>query len=129
VGSGRRFAWLSLTPEPERELPAAVVVLRNGGEAGDDEVEAERERAERLVVSGRQRRWLAYLREATELADRHADSTDPRIAAARRVVIEVVHNHHQLLLGLPGRAADRTAAEREELATAITQLNEQGVRR
>ena len=120
MGTGRRFAWLSLTPEPERELPEAVVVLRNGGEAGEAEIAAERERVERLVVGVRRRRWLAYLREATELADRHSDSTDPRLAEARRVIVEVVHNHHQLLLGLPGRAADETAAEREQLEKTIT---------
>ena len=115
MGTGRRLTWLSLTPEPERELPEAVVVLRVGGEAGEAEVATERERVERLVVGGRQRRWLAYLAEATELADRRADSTDPRLAEARRVVVEVVHNHHQLLLGLPGNAAEWTAAERERL--------------
>ena len=27
-----RGDWLSLTPEPERELPAAVAALRDGGE-------------------------------------------------------------------------------------------------
>ena len=119
MGTGRRYAWLSVTPEPERELPEAVARLRAGGDASGAEIAAERERAVRLVVNGRQRPWLAYLRDATELADRHADSTDPRIAAARRVVVEVVHNHHQLLLGLPGRAADRTAAEREHLERSI----------
>jgi hypothetical protein len=119
VGTGRRFAWLSLTPEPERELPEAVVVLRTAGEADEAEIAAERERVERLVVGGRRRRWLSYLREATELAERHAESPDSRLAAARRVVVEVVHNHHQLLLGLPGRAADETAAERKRLEQSI----------
>jgi hypothetical protein len=128
VGIGRRLSWLSLTPEPEHELPEAVVALRSGGEAGEAEVEAERKRVDRLVVSGRRRRWLAYLREATELADRHQASSDPRLAHARQVVVEVVHNHHQLLLGLPGRAAEKTAAEREELETTIKRESE-GARR
>ena len=34
---------------------------------------------------------------------------------ARSTVIDVVRNHHMLLLGLPGRAAERTARERARL--------------
>ncbi len=117
MGTGRRLAWLSVTPEPEHELPVAVATLRAGREADPDAVAAERARVERLVVGGRQRRWLAYLREALALADQHAETDDPPLAEARALVHEVVHNHHQLLLGLPGRAADRTAVERERLET------------
>jgi shikimate 5-dehydrogenase len=106
-----------VTPEPERELPDSVATLRAGGAADPAATAAERERVERLVVTGRQRRWLAYLREALALADSHAGTDDPRLAEARAVVVDVVHNHHQLLLGLPGRAAERTAAEREHLET------------
>ena len=45
---GARHAWLSITPEPERELPAAVAALRAGGTPSGAAVEAERARAERL---------------------------------------------------------------------------------
>ena len=43
---GRRDAWLSLTPEPESELPAALAVLGEGDE------ERERHRVERPVSRG-----------------------------------------------------------------------------
>ena len=68
----------------------------------------ERERVQELVVRGTQRRWLAYLREAVELATRPRAPTSPTVARARAVVLDVVGNHHALLLGLPGRAAERT---------------------
>ena len=60
---GRRDVWLSLTPEPERELPAALAVL------GESDVEAERRRVERLVVHGGNGAWLRYLRRALDLAE------------------------------------------------------------
>ena len=59
---GARHAWLSITPEPERELPAAVAALRAGGAPSAAAVEAERARAERLVTRGTRRAWAAYLR-------------------------------------------------------------------
>ena len=65
---GARHAWLSITPEPERELPAAVAALRTGGVPSDAAVEAERARAERLVTHGTRRAWAAYLQEAGALA-------------------------------------------------------------
>lgn len=106
---GRRDAWLSLTPEPERELPAALAVLADG------DVERERRRVERLVLRGGNGAWLRYLRSALELAEGGADSPDPAVARARSTVVDVVRNHHMLLLGLPGRAAERTAGERARL--------------
>ena len=105
----RRDAWLSLTPEPERELPAALAVLADG------DARHERERVERLVTRGGNGAWLRYLRRALDLAEARADSHDPAVSRARSVVIDVLHNHHQLLLGLPGRAAERTRAERARL--------------
>jgi hypothetical protein len=88
--AGGRDAWLSITPEPERELPAAVAALRPGGSA-----EAERARIERLVTRGSRRAWTAYLAEAASLA-RAAPACE-----ARTIVLEVIDNHDNLKLGLP----------------------------
>jgi hypothetical protein len=85
-----RHAWLSITPEPERELPEAVAALRPGGS-----VEAERARIEWLVTRGSRRAWTAYLAEAASLA-RAAPPSD-----ARSIVLEVIDNHDNLKLGLP----------------------------
>ncbi|SEE08858.1 hypothetical protein [Streptomyces sp. TLI_105] len=70
----RRLDWLGLTPEPERELPAAVAALRASlGTAhhpppGRAELAAaERRRVERLVLRGSRHSWLRYLTEATAL--------------------------------------------------------------
>jgi hypothetical protein len=85
---GARHAWLSITPEPERELPDAVAALRGGS------VAAERERVEHLVLHGSRRDWTAYLDEARELA-RDAPPGD-----ARDLVLDVIKNHDNLKLGL-----------------------------
>ena len=84
-----RHAWLSITPEPERELPAAVAGLRGSS------VEEERARVERLVTHGSRRAWTAYLSEALELA-RNAPPSE-----AREIVLDVIRNHDNLKLGLP----------------------------
>jgi hypothetical protein len=84
-----RHAWLSITPEPERELPEAVAALRGTS------VEAERARMERLVTHGSRRAWHAYLREAAELAVKAPPSE------ARALVLDVIQNHDNLKLGLP----------------------------
>jgi hypothetical protein len=117
-GTSARDAWLSLTPEPERELPASVAVLRAGAPATAEAVESERARMERLVVRARSRAWLEYMREVVDLIDNSADNEDPEVERARAVALEVVRNHHGLLLGLPGRAADSTADERQRLDAA-----------
>jgi hypothetical protein len=100
-------AWLALTPEPERELPAAIAVLRAGDAVPD--VAREIARAEALVLRGRERSYLDWLREAADLAAARADSDDPAVAHAVGVVRDVVANQAGLLLGLPGgeRAARR----------------------
>jgi hypothetical protein len=85
-----RSAWLSITPEPERELPEAVAALRGGGS-----VEAERARVERLVLRGSRRAWAKYLAEVAELA-RAAPPSE-----ARTLVLDVIDNHDNLKLGLP----------------------------
>jgi hypothetical protein len=102
---GARHAWLSITPEPERELPAAVAMLRAGGTPSGAAVEAERVRAERLVTHGTRRDWSVYLQEAGALA-REAP-VKAELEASRALVLDVIHNHDQLKLGLPGRK-DRT---------------------
>jgi hypothetical protein len=117
-GTSARDAWLSLTPEPERELPASVAALRAGGPAPAQAIESERARVERLVVRGRSRGWLAYMRKVVDLIEDSKDNEDSDVVRARAVALEVVRNHHGLLLGLPGRAADTTAADRERLDAA-----------
>jgi hypothetical protein len=83
-----RHAWLSITPEPEFELPAAVAELRGGT------VDAERARVERIVLRGRRREWTAYLAEAAALAAAAPPSD------ARDIVLDVIQNHDNLKLGL-----------------------------
>ena len=100
---GARHAWLSITPEPEQELPRAIAALRTGGPPPDELVERERARAERIVLHGARRAWLAYLREAERLARERED-----VDGARAVIEDVIENHHNLALGL----APRTRAMR-----------------
>jgi hypothetical protein len=114
-----RRAWLSLTPEPERELPAAVAALRLGRRPPADAVTAERGRIERLILAGHERRWLAYLSEVIALIERRAADQDAEVARARDTAIVVIANHHNLLLGLPGPAGERAAPERERLARLV----------
>jgi hypothetical protein len=83
-----RRAWLSITPEPEIELPEAVATLRGGS------VDAERARVERIVLRGRRREWTAYLSEAAALAAAAPPSE------ARDIVLDVIQNHDNLKLGL-----------------------------
>ena len=108
-----REAWLSLTPEPERDLPLAIAALRAGGRPTAAEVEAERKRAEGLVLRGNRKRWLAWLNEGLELAERPEVERDAQLAEARELLLDVIENHHALEQGLPGRvrppAGDREA--------------------
>jgi hypothetical protein len=87
--AGGRHRWLSITPEPERELPEAVAELRGNGS-----IEAERARVERLVMRGSRRAWAAYLSEVGALA------RDAPPSAARDIVLDVIDNHDNLKLGL-----------------------------
>lgn len=113
----KRASWLSVTPEPERELPEAVATLVARRRASERDVEREQARVERLVLHGSQRQWLAYLHEVVELIDASARPavTDPDVAWARERARAVISNHHNLLLALPGRAAAVTAADRVAL--------------
>ena len=101
-------AWLSVTPEPERDLPPAIAALRAGGTPSPVAVTQERARAERLVLRGSRRRWMRWMAEARALAERSAPDPAPTVAAASEVALDVIENHHALLLGLPGRL-DRSA--------------------
>jgi hypothetical protein len=123
-----RDAWLSLTSEPERELPATVATLRAGGLVPAEEVERERARVERLVVPARRRAWLAYMGTVVALIEGAGGSSDRRGVRARELARQVVHNHYQLLLGLPGGVADRTAQQRSALETVarVTQSSNGG---
>jgi hypothetical protein len=96
----KRASWLSITPEPERELPEAVATLAAGRRASPAAVTAEQARIERLILYGTQRRWLAYLHEVVNLIDAGRASEDPDVAAARHRAATVIANHHNLLLGL-----------------------------
>jgi len=111
----KRAAWLSITPEPERELPAAVATLAAGGRPDPAAVDAQRRRIERLVLHGSQRRWLAYLHEVVDLVEQAGSSADPDVVAARDRAAAVVSNHHNLLLALPGPGAHLTTTDRARL--------------
>jgi hypothetical protein len=115
MSSPVREAWLSLTPEPERDLPVALAALRAGGKPSAAEVEIERKRAEGLVLRGNRKRWLAWLNEGLELAEKHAGASsasrpgapgvegDTQLNEARELLLDVIENHHALEQGLPGR--------------------------
>jgi hypothetical protein len=108
-------SWLSVTPEPERELPQVVATLVHGGSPPSGAVATEAARIERLVLRGSQRAWLSYLHRVVELIDSRAGDPDPGVERARLRATAVISNHHNLLLGLPGRGARLTAADRIRL--------------
>jgi hypothetical protein len=89
--------WLSITPEPESELPRAIATLRAGGSPPAEAVERETARAEALILRGSRRAWRRYLAEALALADA---SSDPAVQDARALVEDVIHNHDNLELAL-----------------------------
>ena len=96
--------WLSLTPEPERELPDAVATLRHGSAAPPERIAAERKRFERLIVSARRRAYERWLNEARGLAAAgSSDDADPEIRSAAETTIAVIDNHEALRSGLMRR--------------------------
>jgi hypothetical protein len=111
--------WLSITPEPERELPSAVTTLIRGAPAPEEAVAAEARRIERLLLHGSERAWLRYLHGVVELIDSRAEHPDAAVQGARTRAAAVIANHHNLLLGLRGRAAELTASERAHLARLV----------
>ena len=121
----KRAPWLSVTPEPERELPAAVAALALGRLATVAEVAVETARIEQLVLRGNERRWDGYLHEVVSLIDQRADDADPDVAQALDVAIAVISNHHNLLLALPGRGARRTESDRRRLSELLAMRNEE----
>ncbi|HUA07260.1 MAG TPA: hypothetical protein VMB27_25395 [Solirubrobacteraceae bacterium] len=122
-------SWLSVTPEPERELPGAVATLRSGSPATDAAVAEESALIERLVLHGNERRWHGYLHDVVSLIEKRAGDADPSVAHAREIAIAVISNHHNLLLALPGRGARRTETDRRRLSEllATTTSNEEQV--
>jgi hypothetical protein len=98
-----------------------VATLRANGTPDPGAVDRERERIERMVVRGRQRPWLDYLTDVVTLIESSAATEDPSVLEARAIAIQVVANHHGLLLGLSGRAADRTADVRSRLEDVLVQ--------
>jgi hypothetical protein len=120
----KRASWLSVTPEPERELPAAVATLRQGASATPEAIAAETARVERLVLHGSQRTWNRYLHRVVGLIEDRAHASDPEVAWARTLAARVVANHHNLLLALPGRGAQQTEADRQRLAELLAMTSE-----
>ncbi|MFD7256872.1 hypothetical protein [Streptomyces sp. NPDC059874] len=119
----RRLDWLGLTPEPERELPAAVAALRASARTERAELAAaERRRVERLVLHGSRHRWLRYLAEVTELVTTAATAAEQEGRVAALHAAEVVLDHHRMLIGLPGPGYDRTAEDRAALERAVRRL-------
>jgi hypothetical protein len=117
-----RSVWLSITPEPERELPAAVATLRSGAAASDREVADEAGRITRLITRSGQRQWLRYLHGVLLLTEARAASDDPAVRRAAARAAAVLSNHHNLLLGLPGVGARVTAADRARLDQLLPAL-------
>ena len=101
-----RDSWLSITPEPEGELPEALATLRAGGTPAPAEVKAERERAERLITRARRRAYQRWLAEARGLATGDRPS-DPATERAARVAKDVLDNHDALELGITSREGSR----------------------
>ena len=121
----KRVPWLSITPEPERELPAAVATLRRGRLAAHEAIAEEAGVIEQLVLHGNQRRWDGYLHDVVTLIDQRAGDDDLDVAQAREVAIAVISNHHNLLLALPGRGASRTETDRRRLSELLAMINEE----
>ncbi len=122
---GRRVVWLGLTPEPERELPEAVATLRALDSGTRQDTDSEVRRIRHLILHGTQRTWLRYLADVTALVQRV--SAHPRAASTTRTALdaaETVLDHHRMLIGLPGSAYDRVAADRDALSGIVGVLRE-----
>jgi hypothetical protein len=121
----RAATWLSITPEPERELPAAVATLANGGYPPPHTVAAETARIERLILRGSQVAWLRYLHRVVALIESRAGDLSPDVQHARELAADVIANHHNLLLGLRGRGAELTSSDRARLARVLAESTDQ----
>ncbi|MEV6677393.1 hypothetical protein AB0N09_11075 [Streptomyces erythrochromogenes] len=124
----RRLDWLGLTPEPERELPAAVAALRASSpgtatrRTAEELAAAEHRRVERLILRGSRHSWLRYLAEVTDLVTGVAAGSRTGDRAAALLAGEVVLDHHRMLIGLPGPGYGRTATDRTALEGAVRAL-------
>jgi hypothetical protein len=116
----KRSVWLSITPEPEAELPAVVATLRSGAPANDWQVDEEAGRIARLITRSGQRSWLRYLHGVLTLIESRAGSPDPAVRRAAIRATAVLSNHHNLLLALPGAGARLTADDRVRLDRLAT---------
>ena len=118
-----RLAWLALTPEPERELPEAVALLRGGSATGENR------RVQRLILHGTARTWRRYLHEVCELirALPEPASGDQRRSAL--IAGEVLLEHHRMLIGLPGPGYRETEADRGFLTETVARLHAEQDRR
>ncbi|WP_370360221.1 hypothetical protein [Catenulispora sp. MAP12-49] len=93
-------------------------------------LERERRRIGELLVRGTQRSWSRYLDEVADLvraaaADASAASalSGASVDADRALLAaEVLLDHHTMLIGLPGPAYRRAAAQRAALAEAVRVL-------
>ncbi|WP_327308114.1 hypothetical protein OG730_35630 [Streptomyces sp. NBC_01298] len=134
----RRLDWLGLTPEPERELPAAVAALRASSHHPPTEptgptdpappppaelVASERRRLEHLILRGGRRDWLRYLAEVAALVTAAADGAGQGDHPAALLAGEVVLDHHRMLVGLSGPGYARTASDRAALERAVRTLH------
>ncbi|MFG2309265.1 hypothetical protein ACGFS9_11435 [Streptomyces sp. NPDC048566] len=126
MSARRSLVWLGLTPEPERELPAAVATLRPRapGSSLPSVAAAERRRIERLILHGTEHRWLGYLAEVTDLVVDASRAPEAGGSAAALVAGEVVLDHHHMLIGLPGTGYERAAPQRRALEKAVRRLKD-----
>jgi len=99
----RARSWLSITPEPERLLPAAIATLRAGGRPSAAAIARERARLDEVIARARRRAWRDYLTAALALAQRSDGAADAELACARALTLELLADHDNLLLGLPSR--------------------------
>jgi hypothetical protein len=111
-----RLTWLALTPEPERELPAAVACLRGGS------VASEHRRVQRLILHGTARSWRRYLREVCDLIRALPPQPAPACRCSALLAGEVLLEHHRMLIGLPVPGYRETEADRGFLAEAVARL-------
>ena len=111
----KRTVWLSITPEPEAELPAVVATLRSGAAASEPQVAAEAGRIARLITRSGQRSWLRYLHGVLTLVESRAGSPDP---AVRRAVVAGRRGALQPSQPAAGAAGRRGAADRRRPSAA-----------
>jgi hypothetical protein len=111
-----RLTWLALTPEPERELPAAVACLRGAS------VTSEHRRVQQLILHGTARSWRRYLHEVCDLIRSLPQQPGPTRRSSALLAGEVLLEHHRMLIGLPGPGYRETEADRGFLTAAVARL-------